>query len=425
MPATDRSRRWIDASAAGVLLLVFVLILKRVALRDEGDDQFFLRALDDHRLVEFLIWRYQTWSGRTLPEGLLAATIGLPLVWKLGIPAAFVGAGYCIWRLTLQAVVRPLPGTTLMVLLMLLISRAVRVDAAYWVTGFYNYLLPFSLGLLALVMVRDLPPRSWWLYLVALPCVVICAQTEQGALVILPVLAGMAAMRLSMARSCRAEIVLLLAAAVAASALLLAPGVQVRHIAELRWFPEFTQMGLFEKLALGLDRINAHVHNPRNFLWLVVAGLAVWTTWPASRTFPARAACAILALFLLHALVAAVVRNVGGDLTLPGLRTVLSPEEWMRGRIFVSYAFTICVLGALMTAAVCRAKNWPACVVGAGLPLLAVLSTMAVALSPTIYASIFRVLFVGDLLLVAHCGHMLAGHLRVRKAGRAEAIRAP
>ena len=76
-----------ERGSALLLLFVFLVIATLLELKTHGDDAWFQHVLDERSLGQFLVSRYNEWSGRILLEALLAGTIRYGMVWKLGIPA--------------------------------------------------------------------------------------------------------------------------------------------------------------------------------------------------------------------------------------------------------------------------------------------------------------------------------------------------
>jgi hypothetical protein len=412
IPAAE-PRRWLlcEATAGALLVLFAAVVMWRVELQLATDDGIFLHALEGRSVGEFLVARYRDWSGRTLLEGLLVSTIGLPAAWKLGIPLALVGTAACIWRLTLSARLPPLSGTAVALLLLMSIHAMVLAEAVFWVSGFYNYLLPAFLGLLAFTALHARGTGDAVALALAAPALAVACQSEQVGAMAIIVLMVRIALRRRERLGVRIEVVLLGVATASALGSWMAPGNAARMEAELRWFPEYVQAGWLEKLGMGLDRLSVHARSPRNLLLVAVAALSAATVLRASRSPAARIAAAILLIHILGAIASLLARIAGGGPAwLAGPGAHLTPPEWIHAAAFLSMGFTICVYGALATAAACRARTVEGLVVGAGLPLLAAASTVMVALSPTIYASGFRILFVGDLLLAIH-GAMLVATL--------------
>ncbi|TDK23211.1 hypothetical protein E2F46_11365 [Luteimonas aestuarii] len=419
MPVPEAGRRWrgVEAVSAVLLCVLCIAIGLRLGLQGADDDQYFLHALDDRGLFEFLASRYREWTGRILLEGALAATIGVAAVWKTLIPATFLGTAWCIWRLTLSRQLPMASGTLVVAVMLLLIHRQVLYEAAFWVTGFYNYLLPVFMGLLSITLLCSATRRRPIAVAVAACVAIIACQAEQVAFALLAVMSVRTLLRRMRHESLEGELVVLFAGGASAAASLLAPGNALRHVAELRWFPEHVDLEWSAKWLLGLDRLNVHAQSPANLLLVLLAALAAWLTPRMCRTATARVAAGILVLYVASAVVSVLLRLPGleGWPRLGGVAAPLEPAEWMAGGIFVSMGFTIAVLGALVASAACRAKDLDSLIVGAGLPALAVASTMLVALSPTIHASGFRILFVGDLLLVLHAAMLVSTTLELRR----------
>jgi hypothetical protein len=112
-----------------------------------ADDVTFSHALDNISIFDYLLQRYQTWSGRIVIEGLMVSTIILHGFWKIMIPLCFVFSSYLIWGITLKDKIDSKAGTLLVMAAMLLINEPVAGNAQWWVTGFYNYLLPTTCAL--------------------------------------------------------------------------------------------------------------------------------------------------------------------------------------------------------------------------------------------------------------------------------------
>lgn len=115
-----------------------------IGLSSTNDDHVFLSVFKNGTVLDFINNNYHTWSGRTAIEFLMVSTIGYSLFWKLGIPLSIVLLAYSSCRISTCS--KSATYISIFVLLFSLIPGAINGDAAWWVTGFYNYLLPASVA---------------------------------------------------------------------------------------------------------------------------------------------------------------------------------------------------------------------------------------------------------------------------------------
>ncbi|MCX7557686.1 DUF6056 family protein [Xanthomonadaceae bacterium JHOS43] len=402
MRADDEWSRWSASEWLSLVALAFafVLIASLLQLRSEADDVWFQQALEHRSLGEFLWVRYQQWSGRTLIDALMVSTIGYPLVWRLAIPASLVGLAWCLWRMTLSRWLPAASGTLLVMLGIFSMSRAVLIDSVWWISGFYNYLLPCVLGCFSLVvLMRETRPGALLSCLGILATLVACQQ-EQVALAWLAAVAALIVLRLRSGRSIRHELVFALAGAAALVALFCAPGNYRRQLIETRWFPEYVDLDVIARLGTGLDRLNAHLHAPDNLLPVVVASVALLATLASDRRHWARwPVCLGLVLFIVNAILHWRLPSYPRAL---GHSDFLAPSNWSLFGTYASHSITLACYALLAGAAAYRARGWNTALVSVGLVLLSPALVMLVAFSPTIYASGNRILFLPDVLLLAH-----------------------
>ena len=394
-----------ERGSALLLLFVFLVIATHLELKTHGDDAWFQHVLDERSLGQFLVSRYNEWSGRILLEALLAGTIRYGMVWKLGIPACFIGSAWCIWRLALSRQMLPMSGTLLVTLLMLCIDHAVLIDGGWWVTGFYNYLLPVTMGLFAFTVLLH-GARGRLATMAGVLAAILCCQHEQSAVALLAAMMGLLLVRAGSGIGMRREAVFLAAGLASAAVLFAAPGNVQRVQATLRLFPEYRDLGLIEKLGTGLDCLNAHLHSPDNLSIVIVAALSLLATWKSpNRHWAKLPLCGALAVFIVNMLL--MRAGLHDYPNYPGMSAHLGPANWSRSGIYVSFFLTICFYGVLLASALYRSTTWKAALVDVGVPLLSVALVMAVSLSPTIYMSGERILYIPNLLLVLHACLML------------------
>lgn len=186
------------AGIAVLMGLVFAgcLVVLSFINYSDGDDTFFLQYCGSMELLEYLKWRYETWTGRMISEGLMHIFFNSDLwLWRI------VNAGM-LTALPLSLVLvknkisnkKQLPGVWLALLLYLLIDINTFGYSCIWITGSMNYLWPAVCGLWALQAAAAEAfetkecrgGKGKWVYVVSIPCTMIAAMSsEQMGAVIL------------------------------------------------------------------------------------------------------------------------------------------------------------------------------------------------------------------------------------------------
>ncbi|HVR54889.1 MAG TPA: DUF6056 family protein [Pseudorhodoferax sp.] len=405
----------------GVAVLGWAMLGAVVPFGPGNDDDFFGKALRDRSLVSWLAEFYATWSGRV---GIDAATVLLiphPWLWRI------LNAGMLTLLLwSVAAMLRRERDARMVLFLVLaaaLVSPKVWREAAWWMTGSFNYLWPTALGAFAcLRFVR--PEGPAWLFFLTVPAAMYACFQEQAAalLIVFQCLLGA---RLARDGRLRWQHAAQLAAGLAVCAVLAAaPGSAARFAAMvLHWFPEYGMLTLPERLFSGLQRALGHAFVLQHGLGLLFAALLLRVSWVRCAGWPARAAAAVPLLVLvlpaifLHGLLA----STPGVETAQWLRRFLAvggdyQDYWIGNvanavdvRLYL--AFAVGLLAATATACslywIFRAEGlWPASL--AVLVWLAALASSTVlGLSPTLYASSDRVFWMQDVLVLGLCAALV------------------
>ncbi|MCS3423452.1 hypothetical protein M2403_002053 [Rahnella sp. BIGb0603] len=92
-----------------------------------------------------------TWSGRSPIEAIMVLTIGMSLFWKCMIPVSALVTAWAVGRIALPKGNRWMI-TICTLLAICTINKNVFHDAALWIAGFYNYLLPISAAVISIVL---------------------------------------------------------------------------------------------------------------------------------------------------------------------------------------------------------------------------------------------------------------------------------
>ncbi|MBQ8280060.1 MAG: hypothetical protein IJZ23_09495 [Roseburia sp.] len=197
---TKRKWEWKKVHIIGLLVLVYLGCLGVLSFigYSDGDDTFFLEYCGSMGFFEYLQWRYETWTGRMISEGLMHIFFNMDLwVWR------FVNAGMLVALplslVTLKHIVvgQKMPATGsekyskvfldlfFALLFYLILDIKAFGYSTIWITGSMNYLWPMVCGIVALCVVAviafDTEDRKvpGWLYVISTLCAVIAAMSSE------------------------------------------------------------------------------------------------------------------------------------------------------------------------------------------------------------------------------------------------------
>ncbi|KAA5974842.1 MULTISPECIES: DUF6056 family protein [unclassified Pantoea] len=266
MLATNKSfSNWLFYASTSIL---FVVIISKLRLMSYADDVTFSHALDNISLLNYLQHRYQTWSGRIVIEAIMVSTIGLHGFWKILIPLCFISSAYLMWSITLKNKIDYKIGTPLVMSAALIINSPVAGDSEWWVTGFYNYLLPMTCALfLANVLLS--PSAGMRKLFSSLLLSFIATSSEQIAVFLVVVIPFIFFVGSDKRKGNRALAVAYVTVLIGAAITLLSPGSASRFSVEAaRYMPQIAEMNILQKAIIGVDRLVENVSFGRNIIFL-------------------------------------------------------------------------------------------------------------------------------------------------------------
>jgi hypothetical protein len=374
------------------LAFFYLSFFFNLELKPFSDDYTFLSAVTSGATqLDYLTKRYYTWTGRIAIEGIMFATIGLPTFWKLAIPTFVLLSAYSTWKAFFSNTFHYAYGIILCTFLTLLISHSILDTTVYYVTGFYNYLLPITSAVFVCTTFIRPSAFSTPEKILALPLAFIASQSEQAGVSMLSVLAVSLIWDKKNALLYRG---LILAIAVAGfSFLLSAPGNYLRMTSELRYMPEFTGYSFFKKNTTGLDVFNHHFIDSKNLYPKLIALLLLLLSFNSN--FHLKKFAFLLAICgIFQSNVFGYIFNSGGNeyFSIRYLSTGLGLSY------FVSYTLTLLSLVSIIYIVRNVIASDSKFYFATFLLLLHVAVTALVGLSPTAYESGYRVLFAGDII---------------------------
>lgn len=327
----------------------------------------------------------------------MVLTINHPIFFKISIPLSLLVMSISLGKLAGASRDFCLMSTCLAMTLVLFINNDVLSEAAWWVTGSYNYLQPIAMGLMSLVifyLYRDRGPLVKILSLVLI--IISCFNELFSILFVIPFIVIITVSR----RDYGKYSILYFSSSLAATVFsLTAPGNMERFYKETeRWMPDFANLNLIDKVALGFDRMSSHV-TEQNMLFLIFLGLLVVLTLFRSQglnktqKFSVAVLTFKIAVFFVFHLISLPLRAFTHSdfLDFGNLGNI---------RYFVPYVFSLIVLFSCMSLLLSLCSSLKDVINTAFIFTLGIASVVMMGLSPTVYASSFRVVFIFDLSVV-------------------------
>ena len=377
------------AACAAMLVTLCVLHVFVFDRKYDFDDAYFADALDRQTLVDFLVDRYLHWSGRWPIDALAALLLDHMWIWRIVNVCMVLVLCACVARLGFGERMRPLAGTACAFVLLWCMPSPVLRDAAWWVSGSFNYLWPTAMGIAALVPLFDRRERGRMAWAGFVLAGSFGAYHEQVAVALLGIGLPRAAWLWRTKRLHRGDVVLLAAIAVNAAVNLFAPGLQWRFHQEIpRMYPTYLQLTPWDKALLGIDVV-AKLARSSNVLLVMACGAVIALSRRVSMPRMARVGVIVSCLVLIGAMARASA--------FPSMLVAFALAGLIAGIALVVRDSGNKDVG--MRNAGTREAAWFAWSLSIGVGTLA-----AMALSPTVHGSGSRTAFAACIaLLVATC----------------------
>ncbi|QGY29756.1 DUF6056 family protein [Pantoea cypripedii] len=382
------------------VILVFIAIACKLRLMTYADDVTFSHALDHVNLFDYLINRYKTWSGRVIIEAIMVSTITINAFWKIMIPVCFILSSYLLWSITLKERMPYQVGMPLVIFSLLIINAPVAGDAQWWVTGFYNYLLPSTCALFLLNELLSFSSKKST-FIISVLLSLIATSSEQVAVFLLVSIPFIYCIDITKRSSNRtlycAYIVVLMGSALT----LLSPGSSSRFSVEAaRYMPQILDMNIFQKSILGVDRLVENVAYGRNicFIFSVFSFLA-FLIKRGSRDMISKVSIIFSVAVLIASLTSLSFYMKDIDyITYYGKFYSIDFGGMKVYGCYLFYLITLVSMAVSSIEDIDGSRDYRAFIT----LLAGCLVTVAIGLSPTVYASGERVLYIFNISLIAY-----------------------
>lgn len=290
---------------AALLILLYVVslfVLSFIGYSD-GDDVFFLEYCRNMKFLEYLGWRYETWTGRMASEAVMYLFFNLDL-WAWRIVNAGMMAVLPVVLVVLKMRIVPVDtelsenGRLFLSLIMaMLVYLFLDIKAfgysTIWITGSMNYLWPVVCGMVALCVVagaafgiRKENGMSVWKFLLAVVCALAATMSsEQMGAVLLAFEMICIVFKISKRQSVGGGIAVLTVVTMGAFAISsFAPGNELRiAVAVEQNMPQFEALGLGERAFILIQWLVSSFANENAAFLIAIWLVGILLLWEKMR----------------------------------------------------------------------------------------------------------------------------------------------
>lgn len=390
-------------SITAILMAIFF----KLSLRPDADDQYFLAAINNQSLSDYITHRYMTWSGRVTLEAVMVLTIGHEWFWRLSIPLTLLLLACSISRISTGKV--SIQGAFLSIILLMCIPLSINTDTVWWVTGYYNYLLPTAMAAYALSIMMDENRKKVEVFL-SFACAIFFSYAEQTSVVFLISAAIIFAANKKNRNSYFISIILF--CAVNFIILMKAPGNYERlNLETWRWMPEFSEYSFVHKMALGFEKVHQSFVIKYNIPVIAMA-LLLASSYIRNgiKSASGNISAFISIVFVCFSVVAskkgfAFSENFFSDV-------FITSDKWCFLDTYLSYFFIMTFISSVATLIISLNLNESNKLISVMSFLIGCISVFMVGFSPTVYASSLRVDYVFEVC----CIISLMSAMNIKKA---------
>lgn len=394
---TINARKAINTQLWLIIAVYLVMLSLTLGTAVGGDDSYYSKMAETRPLLEWWWERYRFWSGRVFIDLLTVATITWSWFWHLAIPATVLLLAFSLIRLVGW---QTTPAKLILVLALFAVAPAkVMGESFYWVTGFYNYLLPTALALFCFgEITTPKEHRSLWRSILAVISVLIFAYQEQVTILFCLALC----LSLYYERTPLKWFVLVFTL-FNSLFLFLAPGNASRVLASTYlYFPNYQDFGLLQKVFLGMDKLYQVFVMPDNWpLVYLLITLVILSGLKSSRSFSERISSALLVFYIAFFF---LQNQLGVDLKTPLLELdytgKITSGAVSKGAMYGGYVVMLLVMSSVLTLLFGLFQHNKGSQAAFVCLLLAVMSVVMLGFSPTVYASNYRVQMLFEVGLI-------------------------
>lgn len=391
-----------------------LLILLDNRIPNTDDTVFPVQILPFSNVIEWITYRYESWSGRIFSEGFVYIFSPAPLLfWKIVTIAAFIVFTLCafgFYRL-LSGKKSPVTDRVALILalsLPFLLNVSVFADSILWVTGSMVYFWVTTLGLVALYpliyySVRRKLPHLAVSILGGLAAVIAASSQEQVGAVLLGITLALLGYNIWVLRGEKKKpiplfiLTFLLIVGLSFAISALAPGNDARLESEIStWQPEFNEVSLLDRAEYGFRWILEALINHSGFILV-----AVWISLTVLLAVKKKRKLLDYVFMFLFITASLFLLSRGNAAIAYWLEFYATWNPEIPSKLFLMHLVVWpVILLATAAAPVIIFKKKPIGFLLTLLILAAYASTAIMVLSPTLYVSQWRSFFVPSIVLL-------------------------
>ncbi|HCU0591849.1 TPA: hypothetical protein ACSW2U_001213 [Enterobacter roggenkampii] len=389
------ANRWIKLLAVLSVITYLYFIYMSLSLRGYDDDQVFLNIFYSNNILEHLLIRFETWSGRFSVELVMTSTIGYSMLWKLGVPASILIL--CVSCNKIADLELSCVSIALSFILFASIPADIHSDASWWITGFYNYLLPVSAATYTFSILTKKETNT----LEKIACILLAFYFPYMEQAGISFLVATACLFISKRNSIsRFELLIALIVIINLTICLAAPGNINRFVLESwHWYPQYQTYGLTEKISLGFDKLHQLMTLRLNFP-LIALSVALFIL----RSSLGEMCNAIkIAMLVISTFIAISIANSFTGLLHNGAffsGKTIDATRWSSITTYISYSYMLAVISSILIVLIeCNLKrkiNSTSIIA----MLIGFMTVTMLGFSPTVYASGFRVDLIFEIMCI-------------------------
>jgi len=362
-----------------ILSLIVIYITVFIVKLQNNDDLDFKIAADKYTFFDFVYnIEYLKWSGRITANGLLyfASKIGI-WSYRLISPLSILLTSYSISRIFTKNF--NFRYFILSIFSFGFIRHRVLGESLFWFTGAFNYLIPVSLGLYALIPYTDYffwnkrEVNSFRIVSAFIAGFIAVLGNEQFSLVMLAFILIFHSLK----RKNVPKFFYFLSASIIMELIvsLISPGDRLRWYSELHWLPGFDKMSLIAHILLGSSWIFNSLLNQFIIIFLILSAIPLTFTKLFKKKFK------IIYFLYLIQFIFLIVSKLTSIKIFPSIQLLLLITYFSSLFILIIYCSSRRIFDLLCLLA------------GVG-------SLIVMWFSPTIFASSDRVMYVTSLLWI-------------------------
>lgn len=390
-----------------LIILIVALILVKNPITDTDDDLKYKMAF--HDIESFLSWSnefFNVWGGRIIALGLTTIFLNAnPCVFIIGSALIILVLVFSVSKIIQISDKQEFSNKTDMLLIasitiFLCISKDIISETTIWLTGAFNYLWPcvaLIVGILPFIKLYNNKKIETWKYLIYFISSIFACNIEQtGAIFV--VFCGIILILSKIEKIKIPKLIILnyIISVIVFSVSILAQGNNARYITELlRYYQDFDMLSLFDKLFLGINTTLNHAIN-RNIIMTLTMSILLSRIAFSDNNKNRKILSVISVCYGILRILTLNTESKLGESLFTFYKsielTINNPYLYVSTILGV---FVLLLMGILIFSSYTDYKK---SIVYTLIYFAGICSSLALSISPTIYASGVRIYFVNDIM---------------------------